>query len=212
MLCAFVRCTWPVVHSKHRCSQLTQLKDSPSSSQLTQFSQVCTLHYSKIIIIIFFISSLHFQPQFPPRTSHHWSVHVRFPIHHGSSCFLLWARGLGQALCLQGLVQGHSNPGFPHFSLRHSPRPMVFVSSPFLSHSFFILFNAGFACLSLFVTSDLVPILGFSNRAFCYSKLELHKHVIKDCDRALQLDPSLLRAYILKGFLIFSSNLIPLSI
>ncbi|XP_061351820.1 suppressor of RPS4-RLD 1-like isoform X3 [Gastrolobium bilobum] len=37
------------------------------------------------------------------------------------------------------------------------------------------------------------------NRAFCYSKLELHKHVIKDCDRALQLDPSLLQAYILKG-------------
>ncbi|KAK7263223.1 hypothetical protein RJT34_30810 [Clitoria ternatea] len=37
------------------------------------------------------------------------------------------------------------------------------------------------------------------NRAFCYSKLELHKHVIKDCDRALQLDPTLLQAYILKG-------------
>eukprot|EP00258_Populus_trichocarpa_P044927 XP_024460946.1 suppressor of RPS4-RLD 1 isoform X1 [Populus trichocarpa] len=37
------------------------------------------------------------------------------------------------------------------------------------------------------------------NRAFCYSQLELHKHVIKDCDRALQLDPTLLQAYILKG-------------
>ncbi|GAB4849033.1 Suppressor of RPS4-RLD 1 [Ancistrocladus abbreviatus] len=37
------------------------------------------------------------------------------------------------------------------------------------------------------------------NRAFCYSQLELHKHVIKDCDRALELDPSLLQAYILKG-------------
>ncbi|XP_027345118.1 suppressor of RPS4-RLD 1-like isoform X2 [Abrus precatorius] len=37
------------------------------------------------------------------------------------------------------------------------------------------------------------------NRAFCYSKLELHKHVIKDCDRALQLDPMVLQAYILKG-------------
>ncbi|TXG59325.1 hypothetical protein EZV62_013898 [Acer yangbiense] len=37
------------------------------------------------------------------------------------------------------------------------------------------------------------------NRAFCYSKLELHKHVIKDCDKALQLDPTLLQAYILKG-------------
>ncbi|KAK9749557.1 hypothetical protein RND81_02G134300 [Saponaria officinalis] len=37
------------------------------------------------------------------------------------------------------------------------------------------------------------------NRAFCYSKLELHKHVIKDCDRALERDPSNLQAYILKG-------------
>ncbi|KAJ9177336.1 hypothetical protein P3X46_012567 [Hevea brasiliensis] len=37
------------------------------------------------------------------------------------------------------------------------------------------------------------------NRAFCYSQLELHKHVIKDCDRALQLDPTLLQAYIIKG-------------
>ncbi|XP_072951320.1 suppressor of RPS4-RLD 1 [Typha angustifolia] len=37
------------------------------------------------------------------------------------------------------------------------------------------------------------------NRAFCYSQLELHKHVIKDCDKALQLDSSLLQSYILKG-------------
>ncbi|WCJ31344.1 Tetratricopeptide repeat (TPR)-like superfamily protein [Euphorbia peplus] len=37
------------------------------------------------------------------------------------------------------------------------------------------------------------------NRAFCYSQLELHKHVVKDCDKALQLDPALLQAYILKG-------------
>ncbi|KAH9663843.1 Suppressor of RPS4-RLD 1 [Citrus sinensis] len=37
------------------------------------------------------------------------------------------------------------------------------------------------------------------NRAFCYSQLELHKHVIRDCDKALQLDPTLLQAYILKG-------------
>ncbi|XP_065873083.1 suppressor of RPS4-RLD 1 [Euphorbia lathyris] len=37
------------------------------------------------------------------------------------------------------------------------------------------------------------------NRAFCYSQLELHKHVIKDCDKALKLDPTLLQAYILKG-------------
>lgn len=37
------------------------------------------------------------------------------------------------------------------------------------------------------------------NRAFCYSQLELHKHVIKDCDRALELDPCFLQAYIQKG-------------
>ncbi|PWA98797.1 hypothetical protein CTI12_AA008460 [Artemisia annua] len=37
------------------------------------------------------------------------------------------------------------------------------------------------------------------NRAYCYSQLELHKHVIKDCDKAIQLDPTLLQAYILKG-------------
>ncbi|TVU19671.1 hypothetical protein EJB05_35834 [Eragrostis curvula] len=37
------------------------------------------------------------------------------------------------------------------------------------------------------------------NRAFCYSQLELHKHVVKDCDRALQLEPALLKAYVLKG-------------
>ncbi|XP_042387598.1 suppressor of RPS4-RLD 1-like isoform X1 [Zingiber officinale] len=37
------------------------------------------------------------------------------------------------------------------------------------------------------------------NRAFCYSRLELHKHVIKDCDKALQLSPNALQAYILKG-------------
>ncbi|GMH24057.1 hypothetical protein Nepgr_025900 [Nepenthes gracilis] len=37
------------------------------------------------------------------------------------------------------------------------------------------------------------------NRAFCYGQLELHKHGIKDCDRALEMDPTLLQAYILKG-------------
>ncbi|KAM0951454.1 putative tetratricopeptide repeat protein SRFR1 [Dioscorea sansibarensis] len=37
------------------------------------------------------------------------------------------------------------------------------------------------------------------NRAFCYSRLELHKHVIKDCDKALQIDSGLIQAYILKG-------------
>ncbi|KAH9300865.1 hypothetical protein KI387_012448, partial [Taxus chinensis] len=36
------------------------------------------------------------------------------------------------------------------------------------------------------------------NRAFCYSKLELHKHVLKDCDKSLELDPYNLQACILK--------------
>ncbi|KAL2333468.1 hypothetical protein Fmac_014681 [Flemingia macrophylla] len=47
--------------------------------------------------------------------------------------------------------------------------------------------------------SRSAAIQDICNRAFCYSKLELHKHVIKDCDTALQLDPTLLQAYILKG-------------
>ncbi|KAL1190442.1 Suppressor of RPS4-RLD 1 [Cardamine amara subsp. amara] len=42
-------------------------------------------------------------------------------------------------------------------------------------------------------------ILDICNRAFCYNQLELHKHVIKDCDKALQLEPLAIQAYILKG-------------
>lgn len=42
-------------------------------------------------------------------------------------------------------------------------------------------------------------ILDICNRAFCYNQLELHKHVIKDCDKALQLDSSAIQAYLLKG-------------
>ncbi|KAF8070832.1 hypothetical protein N665_1130s0009 [Sinapis alba] len=42
-------------------------------------------------------------------------------------------------------------------------------------------------------------ILDICNRAFCYNQLELHKHVIKDCDKALQLDSSSIQAYLLKG-------------
>ncbi|XP_011622446.2 suppressor of RPS4-RLD 1 [Amborella trichopoda] len=37
------------------------------------------------------------------------------------------------------------------------------------------------------------------NRAFCYRQLELHKHTIKDCDKAIELNPTLLQAFILKG-------------
>ncbi|XP_077214890.1 tetratricopeptide repeat (TPR)-like superfamily protein [Tasmannia lanceolata] len=47
--------------------------------------------------------------------------------------------------------------------------------------------------------SQSCAIQDICNRAFCYSQLELHKHVIKDCDSALQLDSTLLQAYILKG-------------
>lgn len=49
------------------------------------------------------------------------------------------------------------------------------------------------------ILSQSCVIQDICNRAFCYSQLELHKHVIKDCDKALQLDPTLLQAYILKG-------------
>ncbi|KAH6838164.1 Tetratricopeptide repeat superfamily protein [Perilla frutescens var. hirtella] len=47
--------------------------------------------------------------------------------------------------------------------------------------------------------SQFCAIQDLCNRAFCYSQLELHKHVVKDCDKALQLDPKLVQAYILKG-------------
>ncbi|KAF8377615.1 hypothetical protein HHK36_030997 [Tetracentron sinense] len=46
--------------------------------------------------------------------------------------------------------------------------------------------------------SQSCVIQDICNRAFCYSQLELHKHVIKDCDKALLLDPMLLQPYILK--------------
>ncbi|RDX78629.1 Suppressor of RPS4-RLD 1, partial [Mucuna pruriens] len=49
------------------------------------------------------------------------------------------------------------------------------------------------------LVSQSGAIQDICNRAFCYSQLELHKHVIKDCDRALQLDSARLQAYILKG-------------
>ncbi|KAK9165906.1 hypothetical protein Scep_001097 [Stephania cephalantha] len=44
-----------------------------------------------------------------------------------------------------------------------------------------------------------LAIQDICNRAFCYSQLELHKHVIKDCDKAIELDRTRLQAYILKG-------------
>ncbi|ONK64775.1 uncharacterized protein A4U43_C07F29780 [Asparagus officinalis] len=47
--------------------------------------------------------------------------------------------------------------------------------------------------------SQSFSVQDLCNRAFCYSQLELYKHVIKDCDRALQLDSMILQAYIIKG-------------
>ncbi|KAK3265805.1 hypothetical protein CYMTET_25540 [Cymbomonas tetramitiformis] len=38
----------------------------------------------------------------------------------------------------------------------------------------------------------------YCNRAGCHERLELFKHVVKDCDKALENDPNLLRAYIRK--------------
>ncbi|XP_006658223.1 suppressor of RPS4-RLD 1 [Oryza brachyantha] len=52
---------------------------------------------------------------------------------------------------------------------------------------------------ALLAGSPSSSIHDLCNRAFCYSQLELHKHVVKDCDRALGLDPALLQAYVLKG-------------
>lgn len=69
--------------------------------------------------------------------------------------------------------------------------------------SFF--YSDGECCELRFVLTSIFVFcfLRFSNRAFCYSQLELHKHVIKDCDKALELDPALLQAYILKGVFFF---------
>lgn len=47
--------------------------------------------------------------------------------------------------------------------------------------------------------SQACTVQDICNRAFCYSKLELHKHVIKDCEKALELDPYNIQIYILKG-------------
>ncbi|KAL8160725.1 hypothetical protein V2J09_002262 [Rumex salicifolius] len=49
------------------------------------------------------------------------------------------------------------------------------------------------------ILTRFCSIQDLCNRAFCYSQLELHKHAIKDCDRALELDSAALQAYILKG-------------
>ncbi|XP_031478846.1 suppressor of RPS4-RLD 1 [Nymphaea colorata] len=47
--------------------------------------------------------------------------------------------------------------------------------------------------------SQFSSVLDICKRAYCYSQLELYKHVIKDCNRALELDPDCVQAYVLKG-------------
>ncbi|CAI8588945.1 unnamed protein product [Vicia faba] len=54
------------------------------------------------------------------------------------------------------------------------------------------------------LVSQSAAVQDICNRAFCYSQLELHKHVIKDCDRAIQLNSLHLQAYILKGHALFA--------
>lgn len=44
---------------------------------------------------------------------------------------------------------------------------------------------------------DSVDLL--CNRAYCHNKLELHKHAIKDCDKALRANSAAFQAYIHKG-------------
>ncbi|KAI5065864.1 hypothetical protein GOP47_0018488 [Adiantum capillus-veneris] len=44
---------------------------------------------------------------------------------------------------------------------------------------------------------DSVELL--CNRAFCHNKLELHKHAIKDCEKALKVNSAAFQAYIHKG-------------
>ena len=197
-----VRCTWSIVHRYSLSTRLLSLSLSLNPISRGQHSTALFNHQSSIA---FFISppraqlQVHFHPpNFPFRRKnhHHLTSDPCTSRAHGS-CYLR-ARGVGQALRLQGLVQSHSNPRFPRFSFQRNSRPMVpFSFPPFFLFSLidsFVIVNA----LHIYF-ADLVSIFAFSNRAFCYSKLELHKHVIKDCDRALQLDPTLLQAYILKG-------------
>lgn len=109
--------------------------------------------------------------------------------------------GARQALQLTQLVQGHPSPRLAPLPVFFHPRHLVRTLSISPAHSliqFPLIFN-------FLIEFDSDRFCGSqcwccSNRAFCYSQLELHKHVIKDCDRALELDPALLQAYILKGF------------
>lgn len=185
-------------------------KDSPSSSQSTQFLKVCTLPSSTITFSIFLTA-------FPaPISSSNFAPLIRAPHAPYPPWFLLFPPP--SAWTWPGSAPPRTGPRPFESSIPSFLTPPQSKTYGSCFDSLFISFIHHFSQCSLcmyiclFLTPDLVPILAFSNRAFCYGKLELHKHVIKDCDRALQLDPTLLQAYILKGSLIFLSNLIPLSI
>ncbi|XP_078430311.1 tetratricopeptide repeat (TPR)-like superfamily protein isoform X2 [Wolffia australiana] len=49
------------------------------------------------------------------------------------------------------------------------------------------------------IVEESCSVQDICNRALCYSQLELHKHVVRDCDKALQIDSNFIQAYILKG-------------
>ncbi|ERN03693.1 hypothetical protein AMTR_s00144p00107300 [Amborella trichopoda] len=72
-----------------------------------------------------------------------------------------------------------------------------------LSTMYLMVFALESAVLALWELSlcGFLPFFGVSsNRAFCYRQLELHKHTIKDCDKAIELNPTLLQAFILKVY------------
>lgn len=114
--------------------------------------------------------------------------------------FLLFSHGS----CYLPASRASQGLRFVRFSVwcnqRHLVRThntLLRTSIPFRFRFFFIAINNSLSWMVMWCS-----MLAFSNRAFCYSQLELHKHVIKDCDKALQLDPSRLQAYILKGLLL----------
>lgn len=122
-----------------------------------------------------------YPPRRPPATDRRRRRHV------------LRARRARAPLQHPQLVQGHPPPRLrPRAIPFLHPRPLVWHTLPDPRDLSDLLWCPHTAHPAKFARS---------NRAFCYSHLELHKHVVKDCDRALQLDPALLQAYVLKGLL-----------
>jgi len=46
----------------------------------------------------------------------------------------------------------------------------------------------------------------FRNRAACYSKLMAFPEALKDCEEAIRLDPTFVKAYVQKGSVLVSYN------